>query len=132
MKIEKIFLVFYFLSFFEHTYQNFLKISSGMILQDCQCISLEFNILKATCLKDNSLQDIVLDLDQCITNLNGKLLWTDSSVGVFSRHCKSCTLKDTIMTCLCSKADRSGNVLSSIDLKNGVDYVQGELICKNM
>ncbi len=113
------------------TVQNFLK-STTSFLKDCSKVKIEANILKATCLNNDSSVQISIDLDQCIANFNGRLLWNDNPYGLFSKNCQSCSLCDSVMTCQCMRADLGSSVSASIDLKDGVENSSGELKCKNL
>lgn len=111
------------------TSQNFLKLNSG-ILNDCSLIRLESSVIKVFCNKNGLHKEYSIDLDQCLTNLNGKLLWADNSMGLYSRYCKQCVVRDTNMSCNCLKADKVNYVSTSVDLSEGLEF-KDELLCKH-
>jgi cytolysin (calcineurin-like family phosphatase) len=92
----------------------------------CTNITLQGqNVLAASCPTASGAQmSTTLDLNTCITNDNGGLMW--SNPGNYSGSCSGCSLSGTLLTCQCSNT--SGQSQSTtIDVNHQITNCNGTL-----
>ena len=88
-------------------------------------IRLEGPILHATCQRSDGLTyDAILNLNDCIANVDGNLIWRDG--GNFMATSQNVTLDGTILRCSCQTMDGI-YVNSWINLDTGVANMEGSL-----
>jgi hypothetical protein len=101
-------------------------VPSGNFAANCSNISLQgSNVLSASCPTGGGTQmSTTLDLDSCITNSNGALMWGSS--GNYAGSCSGCSLSGTLLTCQCS--DMNGQAHSTtIDVNHQITNCSGAL-----
>jgi cytolysin (calcineurin-like family phosphatase) len=102
-------------------------VPSGEFASSCTNLSLQgSSVLAATCQAGSGTQPTTLDLDSCITNTNGALMW--GSAGNYSASCNSCSLSGTLLTCQCNDVSAQAHS-TTIDVNNDVTNCSGMLKC---
>lgn len=101
-------------------------VPSGEFASTCTNIALQGdNVLSATCQTGSGTQSTTLDLNECLTNSNGNLMWNGANYG---GSCTGCTLSGTLLTCQCNPVSGAA-MTTTIDVDNGVTNCNGTLTC---
>ena len=74
-------------------------VPAGEFASTCTNLSLSGSVLGATCQAGSGTQSTALDLDSCVTNSNGNLMWNGSG---YAGSCSGCSLAGTRLTCQCN------------------------------
>jgi hypothetical protein len=130
-----VFIIFVNFICFNNSYSSNLRLldsPSEIFIHNCNNIKFNTTNFLASCknLNGKTIENN-LNLDNCLVNFNGKLLWTENTNGFYSQKCHSCSVKDkdTYLNCLCVKTNNS-TIAASIDLKEGIINDDGKLKCK--
>jgi hypothetical protein len=102
-------------------------VPSGNFAASCTNIALApqaSNVLAATCQTGTGTQATTLDLDSCITNSNGALMW--GSGGNYAGSCSGCSLSGTSLSCQCSDVNGTPHA-TTIDVNNQITNCSGML-----
>jgi cytolysin (calcineurin-like family phosphatase) len=101
-------------------------VPSGDFAASCTSIALQGeNVLSASCATEGGMStSTTLDLNSCITNNDGGLMWANP--GNFAKSCSGCSLSGTLLTCQCSEVSGSSKS-TTIDVNNQITNCGGEL-----
>ena len=102
-------------------------VPAGEFASSCSNLSLQgSSVLAASCQTGSGTQSTTVDLNACITNNNGGLMW--GTPGNYAASCSGCSLGGTLLTCQCADVNAQSHA-TTIDVNNGVTNCGGTLTC---